>query len=1145
MVGVRAWLRLGLLPLGVALLLVLSTAFPARAATGFARTAGDLTSDRSDHTATLLPSGKVLIVGGKHQPGQVILQSAELYDPATGRFTLTSGQPASPRRGHGAARLPNGDVLIAGGAADSTATALLPIEVYHADTDTFTTVATNQPARLNASVTALADGRVLIAGGFSAGTFLATAQIYDPADGSLTATANNLGQGRSKHVAVLLTDGRVLLAGGTSRSGSIVYLTSAEVFDPATNSFAPAGDNLAIARANVAATLLPDGDVLFAGGEGDGALDLASAELYETANARFVQLDDMTATRSAATATVLQDGRVLIAGGRTDGSTTKTALLYRPTQRLFVSLPGTSSLSIARMGHTATRLLDGTVLLAAGEDGITLSSAELYTPDFIAAVTIQPASAAVVSSATNNNVVVNVTASGSAGTEDTVTVTVTDAAGAAQVAAATVTIQAGGTGASSALFEVATLGTAHIAATDTSGTAITGRDVLIQPAGFSVASPPAAARSGVDVPLTLTALADGAGDATHYQGTPQLASPASLGAAQDLAFGGSCPAFTSATATCTANFGDLGPRQFVVVDGSMTTASAVAVVPNGFVLSARDAADNPVDFARYRSGARFTLTAVATVKAGARVAGYDGADFSVALTSNDPSAIACAVAPVAPVAGTATFASACFVALGGQPGSPLAPTLTVRDGRLADSAASQALVVGPATLNAWPTSDTTRSGDQRTLTVFADAYGGAVADRAAYRGALTVAVSADAAATVPAAVAFTDQSPGVASVPVTLYSLGAQTVTLTERDDGVAASATITVAPRALTIQAGPAEMRAGDTATYTVAPVAEGGGSIAGYAANVTLTADGAGASIITAVPQACAPTCAFQVSFPQAGSAKISGTDNGLFTAGLSEFDVTVYPPSALRVDPDALAFTATAGTSPPSQTLHLRVDGALPLQWTAVATADTGGAWLTIGPDHGTTPAGATVDATVAVGAAGLAPGDYTGRIAVSAPDAATPQVTIAVTLTIVPTYALTLAAAPAGAGTVTANPAAGPYPAGTTVTITAWPASGQDFAGWTLDGAAAGAANPFPVTMDRDHALVARFAPAPPSPGPSPSPAPPGTPPPAAAWSAWASQGGVLTDAPAAAGFHGRVYVFARGTDSALYVTSSADGDHFDG
>ncbi len=75
---------------------------------------GSLATARADHTATLLPNGKVLVAGGS----SCVLASAELYDPASGTWTAT-GSLATARDLHTATLLPNGKVLVAGG-FDST-----------------------------------------------------------------------------------------------------------------------------------------------------------------------------------------------------------------------------------------------------------------------------------------------------------------------------------------------------------------------------------------------------------------------------------------------------------------------------------------------------------------------------------------------------------------------------------------------------------------------------------------------------------------------------------------------------------------------------------------------------------------------------------------------------------------------------------------------------------------------------------------------------------------------------------------------------------------------------------------------------------------------------------------------------------------
>ena len=98
---------------------------------------------RYQHTATLLPNGKVLITGGLN--GTSAFSSAELYDPATGSFTLLTGTMATARSAHTATLLPNGKVLITGG-WNGTA-ALSSAELYDPATGTFSATGSMATAR--------------------------------------------------------------------------------------------------------------------------------------------------------------------------------------------------------------------------------------------------------------------------------------------------------------------------------------------------------------------------------------------------------------------------------------------------------------------------------------------------------------------------------------------------------------------------------------------------------------------------------------------------------------------------------------------------------------------------------------------------------------------------------------------------------------------------------------------------------------------------------------------------------------------------------------------------------------------------------------------------------------------------------------
>jgi hypothetical protein len=223
---------------------------------------------RAEATATLLPDGRVLIAGGVDAPSEVATQSAELYDPASGRFVPT-GDMAVARAYHVAAPLRGARVLIAGGEPDLQHT-LNSAEVYDEATGTFTSIGDMTETRRKAAAAVLPDGRVLIVGGSGTEDGRAksrTAEVYDPATRQFHATGE-LHEARYKlsHAVVTLDDGRVLVAGGGA---------GFEVYDPARGVFAPVTGGLSAARYYSTATSLGGGHVLIAGGYGDDAGDSA------------------------------------------------------------------------------------------------------------------------------------------------------------------------------------------------------------------------------------------------------------------------------------------------------------------------------------------------------------------------------------------------------------------------------------------------------------------------------------------------------------------------------------------------------------------------------------------------------------------------------------------------------------------------------------------------------------------------------------------------------------------------------------------------------------------------------------------------------------------------------------------------------
>ena len=185
---------------------------------------------------------------------------------------------------------------------------------------------------------------------------------------------------RAAHTATLLPDGKVLIAGGFREEGtSEVAISSAEIFDPATNTFTPAND-LNEPRNGHTATLLPNGKVLLAGGWNQHGRT-ATAEVYDPQTGAFEYTGSLMAPRQGLTATLLHNGQVLIAGGDSARNSPQPAAeLYDPATETFTLA---ESLNIGRFGHTATLLADGKVLLVGGTSGNdnVLSSAELYNPE--------------------------------------------------------------------------------------------------------------------------------------------------------------------------------------------------------------------------------------------------------------------------------------------------------------------------------------------------------------------------------------------------------------------------------------------------------------------------------------------------------------------------------------------------------------------------------------------------------------------------------------------------------------------------------------------------------------------------------------------------------------------------------------------
>ncbi len=255
-------------------------------------------------------------------------------------------------------------------------------------TEGFTPAASMNTGRIFHTQTRLPDGNVLIAGGRGgAGAILSSAEIYNPQTDTFTVVPGGLGTARQEHTATMLHDGRVLIAGGLGPDN--VRLNSAEIYDPVTGTFSATGA-LFTGRSQHTATLLDSGAVLIAGGLSSSGAITASAELYSPDAGVFGSTNSLTTARYSHTATALPNGLVLIAGGFGSGLTSiaNNELYFPPVPEteFFGGFGSGGTMVTARHAHQAVLLANGKVLLVGGvakpttDAGTTTAFAELYDP---------------------------------------------------------------------------------------------------------------------------------------------------------------------------------------------------------------------------------------------------------------------------------------------------------------------------------------------------------------------------------------------------------------------------------------------------------------------------------------------------------------------------------------------------------------------------------------------------------------------------------------------------------------------------------------------------------------------------------------------------------------------------------------------
>ncbi len=348
---------------------------PAGGATESAKIlASPMHAPRSEHAAVALLDGRVLVSGGATDGGG--LSSAELFDPQTLAWTATPS-PSSGHARHTATLLTDGRVLIVGGLSPVNA---VNVEIYTPKTGQWTLAPAMPGARAEHSATRLDSGLVLVAGGSDGKVPLWSSLRFDPQENQWL-EAGSLHVPRRSHTATSLPGGGVLLVGGASPLDAPNVVPPekgiAERFDPGQNSWTLTSPGLAFRSAHTA-TLLADGRVLVAGGIDAASVNigsiipLSSADLYDPLTDSWAHAAPMNAPHAKHTASLLPSGRVLVIGGDPAPRVTE---IYDPLTDTW-SLTGL--LGQGRVEHTATALGDGEILIVGGQgDDGPLATAEL------------------------------------------------------------------------------------------------------------------------------------------------------------------------------------------------------------------------------------------------------------------------------------------------------------------------------------------------------------------------------------------------------------------------------------------------------------------------------------------------------------------------------------------------------------------------------------------------------------------------------------------------------------------------------------------------------------------------------------------------------------------------------------------------
>lgn len=341
---------------------------------------GPFVPGRIDAHSYAIDTGLAVFVGGGAD-----IDDVEVFDAYSGRFELLSNT-VTGRSGALLEAFPDGRALVVGGADDGGAMVQVA-EVIDTRDGSIATLDDVAPQLVGHAGVTLVDGSIVVAGGetpagvtgkawkYSFGTGDVLQQLELPASEALLVP-------RADHTMTRLGDeigADVLVIGGRGDAGAPV--AEVELYRPLREAFEPIDEPaFAFPRWGHRAVRMPGGFVLVIGGS-DDAGPVRELELYDPAQGVFIGAGEMplAAGLTELAATPLADGRVLLSGGRDlDGNPTSGVFIARldPIDGRVVIVP-TDAMAIARAGHTAVRLCDGTIMVVGGAAG---AGAERYNP---------------------------------------------------------------------------------------------------------------------------------------------------------------------------------------------------------------------------------------------------------------------------------------------------------------------------------------------------------------------------------------------------------------------------------------------------------------------------------------------------------------------------------------------------------------------------------------------------------------------------------------------------------------------------------------------------------------------------------------------------------------------------------------------